>query len=87
MLYLLIPISPQKLSWFPDLRRSSARKVGGGAVFFQKKVQNRTILGISTAPTSLKLNTEDISFFIRYLIFESYWAGEILKASKVAFKK
>ena len=29
----------------------------------------------------------EISFSIRYLIFESYWAGEILKASKVAFKK
>ena len=28
----------------------------------------------------------EISFSIRYLIFESYWAGEILKASKVAFK-
>ena len=28
----------------------------------------------------------EISFSIRYLIFEIYWAGEILKASKVAFK-
>ena len=28
----------------------------------------------------------EISFSIRYLIFESYLAGEILKASKVAFK-
>ena len=28
----------------------------------------------------------EISFSIRYLIFESYWAGKILKASKVAFK-
>ena len=27
----------------------------------------------------------EILFSIRYLIFESYWAGEILKASKVAF--
>ena len=28
----------------------------------------------------------EISFSIRYLIFERYWAGKILKASKVAFK-